>query len=204
MSAKIEEIINELRSFYDFSNKQIISVGAGGGQLVDYAEKARKVIAIDNDLAALKRLEQKLCSKEFMPKFELHNADFYKSEFNADVLVFEFCLHEMPNPEQAIRHALSMTNDIIIIDHYIDSPWAHIVNESEKALISWQAAKGFNIGTQKICVTEQYFANYRDLYEKVKVQGEATISRIEQYKNKTDIIIPMRYYLCKIVGNNDK
>ncbi len=44
MAADIAAIMRSIEAFYDFTGKSVIHVGAGGGQFVDYAGRARKVL----------------------------------------------------------------------------------------------------------------------------------------------------------------
>jgi len=57
MAIDYAQLIANLRRFYDFSGKVVLVVGAGGGQLLDPACKAKKLIAIDRDREALAKLE---------------------------------------------------------------------------------------------------------------------------------------------------
>ncbi|MDD4857209.1 MAG: hypothetical protein PHD74_03785 [Candidatus Krumholzibacteria bacterium] len=56
MATDIGKIVENLVSFYDFKGKDVVHVGAGGGQLVGYAHSPRKITAIDNDRSAVERL----------------------------------------------------------------------------------------------------------------------------------------------------
>jgi 2-polyprenyl-3-methyl-5-hydroxy-6-metoxy-1,4-benzoquinol methylase len=47
MATDIGAIERNLQSFYDFQDKSVIHVGAGGGQLIGYAAITRSVLAID-------------------------------------------------------------------------------------------------------------------------------------------------------------
>ena len=57
MATDIEAVERNLRSFYDFHDKIVVHVGAGGGQLIGYSEIARSVLAVDIDEQALSTLE---------------------------------------------------------------------------------------------------------------------------------------------------
>jgi predicted RNA methylase len=193
MAADIKKILENLFEFYDFKNQTIISVGAGGGQFIEYGHASKQVIAIDNDEEALSRLENSLQKSQLLEKFTLINSDFYLVNSKADVVMFEFCLHEMKNPEAAIHHALTMAPNILINDHWPNSEWAYIVDEKEKVINSWEAIKRFNFKKIQRYDTVQFFHNYEELFQKVKVQGKNSINRIIQYKDKKDFTIPMSY-----------
>jgi predicted RNA methylase len=193
MATDIKRIIRNLLEFYDFNNQTVISVGAGGGQFIEYGHAAKHVIAIDNDKEALIRLEVNLLKSQLQDKFSLINSDFYLVNKKADVVMFEFCLHEMKNPESAINHAFTMAPNILINDHWPNSEWAYIVDEKEKVINGWEALNRFNIIKIQRYDTVQFFHDYEELFQKVKFQGENSINRISQYIGKKDITIPMSY-----------
>jgi predicted RNA methylase len=60
MTTDARQIATNLAAFYDFQGRTAVDVGAGGGQLIDYARGARKVIAVDSDPAALARLAERV------------------------------------------------------------------------------------------------------------------------------------------------
>lgn len=193
MATDIKKIIDNLLNFYEFSNKKIISIGAGGGQFIEYGRHSEQVIAIDNDNEAIVKLQNALQSFEFKNKFTLINSNFYAVDVKGDVVLFEFCLHEMSNPEAAINQALTMAPNVVVADHGTTSEWAYVVDEKEKVMNSWNALSKFNPKKVQEYDTVQYFHNYDELYQKVKVQGINSIKRIEQYRNKVDFAIPMTY-----------
>ncbi len=197
MATYLKQMINNLLDFYDFNNKKVISIGAGG-QFYEYAQKAREVIAVDNEQTGLDYLEVCLQRKKLLYKFTLIHSDFYNFKDVGDVLMFDFCLHEILNPEKAILHAQSMTPDVLINDHWPDSEWAYITDEDTKVRKSWNAIQKFDPQRVKRFDTVQYFKNYDELYEKVKVQGNRTIKRIQKYKSIKDFFIPMSYGLVLI------
>jgi precorrin-6B methylase 2 len=60
VATDLAEIVRNLTQFYDFKDRSVVAVGAGGGQLVEYARQAHRVIAVDQDEAALERLVSRL------------------------------------------------------------------------------------------------------------------------------------------------
>ena len=199
MMRDIDQIIRNLLNFYNFNNKNIISVGAGGGQFIEYGRVAQKVYAIDNDLNALKQLEKTLKLQNITEKFELIHSDFKNVKLKGDVVLFEFCFHEMQEHISTINHALKMSKDIVITDHDINSEWAYYVEEEVKATQSWNAAETFPILKNEVIETKQYFEDYTQLYNKVHIQGETTINRIKKFKDQKKFSIPMKYrnaYIC--------
>ncbi len=193
MATDIKKLIDNLHEFYDFRNKTIISVGAGGGQLVEYARLSKQVIAIDYDKEALSRLEISLQKSHLADKFTLINSDFYQVSKKGDVVMFEFCLHEMVDAKAAVDHALTLAPEILICDHLPNSEWAYIVDEKENAINGWAALDMFKLKKVQRYNTVQSFHDYDELYQKVKVQGENTINRISPFKGKKDFTIPMSY-----------
>ena len=64
MAADYARLIAQLRSFYDFTAKAVLLVGAGGGQLLDPTVKPKKLIAIEHDRDVLAELERRLAAKK--------------------------------------------------------------------------------------------------------------------------------------------
>lgn len=193
MAADIKKIIKNLLDFYEFENKAIITVGAGGGQLIEYGRISKEVYAIDNDEEALYKLKDNLLKSGLDNKFNIIHSDFYLTNLQGDVVMFEFCLHEMTDPAAAIKHAMTMAPDILITDHWPGSEWAYFVDEEEKVVNSWSAIKSFDLKKIQSYDTIQYFNNYDEIYQKVKMQGENSINRIKDFKDKNNFTIPMSY-----------
>ncbi|TAJ12390.1 methyltransferase domain-containing protein [Marinilabiliaceae bacterium JC017] len=193
MAANFNEIITNLLNFYDFNHKTVIAVGAGGGQLVEYAHACKQVIAIDHDKEAINRLNERLQLSNLEDKFTIINSDFYQVDLKADVVMFEFCLHELQDPKAAIIHAQTLAPHVIVADHWPDSEWAYIADEKEKVTKSWTALQDFKLKKNTTHTLYQQFGNYDELYQKIKVQGEKSIERINHLKQKQNIRIPMPY-----------
>lgn len=193
MATDVKTIVANLLSFCDFENQTIISVGAGGGQFIEYARTAYKVYAVDNDIEALNKLSVSLEKANLSDKYTLIHADFEQINLKGDVVLFEFCLHEMKNAEAAIKRALTMASVVLISDHLPNSEWAFIVDEDLKVANSWNAIANFNLRKCEMCDTTQSFSDYEELYQKVKGQGEEAVKRISKFVNQTCIEIPMSY-----------
>lgn len=198
MATDIKKLIGNLTAFYDFAGKTIISVGAGGGQLIEYGRNAKKVYAVDNDLSAIKRLEENLTKSGLSDKFETIHSDFYDVKIKCDVVIFEFCLHEMVDPEKAILHAKSLGENVVVIDHWTESDWAYYVDEKEKVFASWGAINKFKSIKKEVHESVQIFADYEELYQKVKIMGEVSISRIAPFKEQVNLTIPMSYGIIQL------
>ncbi|PLX15775.1 MAG: hypothetical protein C0597_08515 [Marinilabiliales bacterium] len=197
MATDLQKMIDNLLAFYTFDNKKVLSIGAGG-QFYEYAYKAKEVVAVDSDKATLDFLKECIEKEYLTDKLTLIHSDFYDFKREGDVLMFDFCLHEIPNPELAIHHALSMSPDVLITDHWPSSEWAYITDEELKATNSWNAIEKCKPRLIKKIDTVQVFNNFDELYNKVKVQGEKTIQRIEKYKGMENFSIPMSYGLALI------
>ncbi len=193
MATDINKITENLFEFYDFYNQTVISVGAGGGQFIEYGRVSKQVVAIDIDKEALIKLEKSLQKSQLSDKFTIINSDFYLVNKTGDIVMFEFCLHEMKDPEKAINHALTMSPNILIIDHWPDLEWAYIIDEKEKIINSWEALKKFRLKKIQQYETVQFFHDYEELFQKVKIQGENSINRIRHFKEKKNFTIPMSY-----------
>jgi ubiquinone/menaquinone biosynthesis C-methylase UbiE len=193
MAVDISKVIGNLNEFYKFDNQAVISVGAGGGQFVEYGRHARHVIAVDNDEEALNKLKNALYTSRMAEKFTLIHSDFYHVKNKGDVVFFEFCLHEMKDTQKAIKHALTLAPVVLISDHWPGSEWAYIVDEKEKVTKSWESLKKFRFKKIQRYDTVQFFQDYEELYVKVKVQGENSINRISKYKGSKEFTIPMSY-----------
>lgn len=196
MATDISIVEKNLRSFFDFHDKVVVHVGAGGGQLVGYSSITRSVLAVDIDKEAALHLDNSVREKGLSDKFKIEVADILSISAEADVVFFEFCLHEMPDPDRALKHARSLAPTILVIDHHPDSPWAWYVLESEKAARSWDAIRKFNIIQETSFHAEQYFTNYSELLTKVEVMGELAIERISDYFGKSNILIKMKYTIA--------
>ncbi len=193
MATNINKVIGNLFGFYDFRDKTVISIGAGGGQMIEYGRPAKKVIAIDSDSEALDKLKTSLCRSGLDDKFTLVHSDFFLADPRGDVVLFEFCLHEMADPAAAITRATKMAGDTLVLDHWPGSEWAFFVAEEEKVASSWRALRTFHTRKCQKYETVQFFKDYEELHQKVRVQGDISISRIKPFIGQANFTIPMSY-----------
>ena len=193
MATNYRRLVKNLLDFFDFSGRTIVSVGAGGGQLIEYGRPAAKVTAVDRDAEALDVLRDRLALSGLSDKFELVRSDFLEYRGRADAVLFEFCLHEMPDPSAALSHARSLAPSVVVMDHWPGSAWAFVVAEEDKAVAAWAAVLAAGPERTASFEAEQSFDGYEDLWRKVHVQGETSIRRIAKYKGMTGITIPMSY-----------
>jgi hypothetical protein len=200
MAADYRKMVADLLAFYDLRDKTVLTVGAGGGQLVEYGRTARKVLALDSDAPALDKLRENLKTAGLEDKFEPVLGDFFAVELKADVVLFEFSLHEMPDPAAAVERARGEAPDVVVFDHAPGSTWSFFTSEEAKVARSWAALGRFPVKKTRMSEGTQVFAAYDQLYEKLKGQGGTSLARIERYRGLTDIRIPMPYGLALIEG----
>ncbi len=198
MATDYAKLVANLLAFYDLRGKTVLAVGAGGGQLIEYGRAAGKVLALDNDPKALEKLRENLRAAGLEDKFSPVLGDFYALDLKADVVLFEFCLHEMADPGAAVERARGMAPDVIVFDHWPGSEWSFVAGEEEKVEASWAALARFPVRRKRSYEAIQAFKDYDELFEKLKGQGETAIARIDGYKGRAGIRIPMTYGLALI------
>ncbi len=150
MAADYALMARNLDSFYNFEGKVVIFVGAGTKQLLDVGRKPKRTIAIDQSAEALEQLRQQVAAQHLESAVEIIHADFCDVSARGDVVYFEFCLHEMPDPGKALAHAKSLAPDIVVFDHAPGSEWAYLGAEEDKVARSSQAMERFNIRARQL------------------------------------------------------
>jgi SAM-dependent methyltransferase len=193
-------MVADLLAFYDLRDKTVLSVGGGGGQLIEYGRAAGRVLALDCHAPALEKLRENLKIAGLEDKFQPVLGDFFKIDLEADVVLFEFCLHEMTDPGAAVERACGLAPDVIVFDHWPGSPWIFIGAEEEQVAASWASLARFPVRKTRTYKTVQLFSDYEKLRERVKGLGQPSLSRIDAYEGQTDIRIPMPYGLALIEG----
>jgi ubiquinone/menaquinone biosynthesis C-methylase UbiE len=195
MAADYKQMEQNFRQFYDFSGKTVVGVGAGGGPFTDLVCESRKLIVIDKDPAAIRQWEARVAAGGLQDRVEVVQADFCATSPRGDVVYFEFCLHEMDDPRQTLRHALTLAPEVLVFDHLPDSEWAFQGAEEDKVRRSTDALADFNWVRQQAFRSEQRFENYQQLLDKVSPQGTLALQRAERYRDVAEITIPMTYGL---------
>jgi hypothetical protein len=185
LAADYQKLAETLTRFYDFTDKTVLYVGAGGRQLLDPAVKNRRLIAIDRDAGSLAGLN-----------IEAVAADFEEVRLAGDVVYFEFCLHEMPDPLRALQHARTLAPETVVFDHSPESEWIFLGAEEEQVRRSTAAMIEFGIRRRVTFQTEQRFQEYAELIAKVSPQGELALERARRFEGATGIEIPM---CCELV-----
>jgi ubiquinone/menaquinone biosynthesis C-methylase UbiE len=198
MATDYQKLIANLLAFYDFTDKTVIAVGAGGGLLVEYYRAAGKVLAVDNSAPALEKLRESLKAAGLEDKFTPVLGDFYNVELRADVVLFEFSLHEIPDPGAAVGRARRMAPAVVIFDHWPGSEWSYLAAEETKVAAAWAALVRFPVKKKQMHEAVQFFKDYEELYQKVKDQGPTSLARIAEFKELRDIQVPMPYGLALI------
>ncbi len=193
MATDIAAVLANLLGFYRFEGKSVIAVGAGGGQLAEYGRAARSVIAVDRDGAALAALAERVRALDLEDRFTLLERDVMALDLRADVVLFEFVLHEIPDPGAALAHAATLAPDVVVIDHAPGSPWAHATDETEKVAASWRAVEARGVRRRSDHDAVQRFASHDELVRKVGGQGAEALRRAERWRGRTAIEIPMTY-----------
>jgi hypothetical protein len=189
------QLTENLLRFFDFRSKVVLFVGAGGRQLLAPSAGTKKLIAIDQDVEALKELAAHLAAKGLQDSVEVVDSRFEDVTLSGDVVYFEFCLHEMIDPQKALIHAKNLARDIVAFDHSPGSEWIFYGAEEDKVRRSAQAMERFGVRRCERFHTEQRFEDYAELLAKVSAQGPTAIQRIQRFAGATKIVIPMRYEL---------
>lgn len=197
MAVDASRIVKELRRFYDFRGKLVIDVGAGGGQLVEYARGARKVVAVDTDAKALARLRQRV-GERGATAFEYLRRDVLRVRKRADVVLLEFCLHLMPRPERVLAHACTLAPDVLVIGHAPGSRWSFYAAESDGVTAAWNGVRQRSVRRQADFQAAQRFATYEELEARLAGCGPRSLVRIQEYRWQTDIAIPMPYRIALV------
>jgi hypothetical protein len=189
------KLTENLCRFYDFTDKVVLFIGAAGRQLLSPAARTRKLIAIDKDVDALRELKANVAAQGLEESVEVLGASFEQVTSRGDAVYFEFCLHEMEDPERALVHAKSLAPDIVVYDHSPGSEWIYYGAEEDKVPRSAAVMERFGIRRRQTFEAEQRFGNYSEFLLKVSPQGPLAIDRAQRFVDATNIVIPMSYEL---------
>jgi hypothetical protein len=195
LATDYDKLTENLKRFYDFTGKVVLFIGAAGRQLLDPSTRVKKLIAIDKDEGALQQLRTKIASEGLQGSVDVVAADFLEVSLDADAVYFEFCLHEMEDPEAALKHAKSLASDIVVYDHSAASEWIYYGAEEEQVARSSAAMEHFGIRRRQKFVAEQRFATYPELLAKVGGQGPLAMKRARRFKGANNIVVHMNYEL---------
>jgi predicted RNA methylase len=198
VAADYQAMVRNLLEFHPFSGRRVISVGAGGGQFIEYAREAGRVIAVDCDPDAASALERRVREAGLEDKFSIRVSDFLMFAETADTALFEFSLHEMADPAGALGHALELAAEVVILDHYPDSPWVYFVAEEGKVRAAWDAVARLRPSRRRIMEAVQSFHDFQELEDKVRSQGWPALSRVAAFRGQVEFTIPMVYALAEV------
>ena len=190
MSTDFALLVANLRRFYDFTGKEVLFVGAGGGQLLDPAVRPARGIAIDPDREALEVLRRKVAALR-LDSFEYLASPFDEVTRRGDVVYFEFCLHEMANPAHALTHARTLAPEVVVFDHAAGSPWVYYAAEDEMIRRSSEAIQRFGVRRSFDFSAQQEFKDHAELLAKLAPQGSAAVARAAEFAGRANIVIPM-------------
>jgi len=189
------QLTENLLRFYDFRNKVVLFVGAAGRQLLDPSAGTKKLIAIDQDVEGLRELAARVVARGIQESVEVVGSKFEDVALSGDVVYFEFCFHEMADPQNALTHAKNLARDVVVFDHSPGSEWIFYGAEEDNVRRSGQAMERFGLRRRERFHTEQRFEDYAELLAKVSPQGPTAIRRVHRFVGATNIIIPMHYEL---------
>jgi hypothetical protein len=185
----------DLFNFYNFKDKIVLYVGAGGHQILCPEMSPAKVVAIDSDSKSLQGFRNEANSKWSGIPIQFVPTRFEAIDLPGDVVYFEFCLHLMNNPGVALEHAHSLALEIVVMDHLLESEWTFYSGEEPKVLLSTRAIESFGIKRRELKNTVQRFDDYPQLLTRLSEQGEKSTRRILSLREAKDIKIKMDYAL---------
>ena len=159
---------------------------------------ARAVLGVDSDPVAVSHLKTAVQNAGLKDRFNVVQGRFSSVSARADVVFFEFCLHEMDDPAEALFHAQSLAPDVLVLDHTPESSWAWYTCEEKKTARSWRAARRLRIVHEASFKATQQFDSYPQFLSKVQVLGEQAITRSRRLSEQEEIRIEMRYALALI------
>jgi len=193
MATDIEAVLRNIESCYDFAGKSVIHVGAGGGQFVGYAARARKVLGVDPDPVAVEQLKQVVRARGLQDRFSVLRGDILTVGERADVVFFEFCLHEIVDPVTALRQAQTLAPEVLVVDPTVDSRWAWYLCETEKAQRGWAAVERHPLALDRTFQGVQRFRDHAELLARIEALGECVVRRAREFRDRTDFSIDMPY-----------
>ena len=196
MAVDYAKLTENLGRFYDFTDKVVLFVGAGGKQLLDSSIRTRKLIAIDQDVESLRELKTKLAAKGMPTSVDIVGSSFEDVTLCGDVVYFEFCLHEMADPQKVLSQARTLAPDIVVLDHLPGSDWVFYAAEEDEVRRSAEAIERFGVLRRETFCTEQRFRDPAELLAKVSGQGAVATQRAQCFAGAANIIIPMGYELA--------
>jgi len=80
----------------------------------------------------LRELEAKVVAQGLQESVEVVGARFEDIALHGDAIYFEFCFHEMDDPEKALIQAKSLAPEIVVYDHSAGSEWIYYGAEEDR------------------------------------------------------------------------
>ena len=170
LTVDLRQLRLNLHHFYDFTDKTVLFVGAGGRQLLDMAVKTKKIVAIDQNDDALKELRGRVSACDPPAPIEVIASRFTDVFASGDVVYLELCLHEMNDPYRALTHARGLSPEIVVFDHLPGSVWSFYAAEEENVRRSMDAMQRFGIRRHATFTMEQQFKNHAELDAQLRPQ----------------------------------
>jgi hypothetical protein len=199
VSTDLRLIAPSLGEFYNFSRKSVIAVGVkNAAELIECARYARFVIAVDCDEGAIDRLRQRVCEEGLGARFFMFVGAITAVPFNADVVVFEFSLHELADPRAALLHARRLAPEMVILEHVPGSRWSWFAGEDRGVAAAWAAVSPQAIRRVRTCEAVQHFGDFIDVKVCFRNAGATSQARIVELRNVAPIVIPMPFRLALI------
>jgi len=198
MATDVALVLANLTAFYDFRDKATVHVGAGGGQFVGYAAHARHVVAVDRDPVAVGNLQMAIAAMGLGARFTVRQEPFESVADRGDVVFFEFCLHEMNDPDAVLRHARPLAPETLVIDHAPDSRWAWYTAETDRTARRWAAVERARIRRERRFAGLQRFPDGEALLQKVQSLGEPAVSRARAHVGPAPIEIAVTYRVALV------
>ncbi len=198
MATDIAAILRNVESFHPLAGMTVLHVGAGGGQFIGYAARARSVVAVDPDPDAVARLEAAVREARLGDRFRVVRAGLLDVTERAEVVFFEFCLHEIADPGAALAHARTLAPETLVVDHAPGSRWSWCCGEEEKVERSWAAVDAARPVVGARFLAEQRFRDFAELEAKLGDLPEPTPARIAEYRCRAGFAIAMPYRMALV------
>ena len=199
MSTYLDKMKQDISAFINCYGQSVLIVGAGGGKLFGYTDSARKIYALDCNKEALDKLKEIIPECDQGNKYELICDYFENTTTKVDIVIFEFSLHEIPDTYKALKHAKSLGNRVIVVEHTSDSEWICIAQEDQNAKRVEDGLNKFNIKKANEYITGKEFKDLDDLKCKLGYKIDDTLPCIfENYRNKKNYVVEMKYRISEI------
>jgi hypothetical protein len=190
MPTDLTLIEETLQAFYDFSDKTVITIGAGGGGILEYARRARFVIAVDTDADAIDRLTTRVRACGLSGRFFMFHGDVMSLYLSGDVVLFEFSLHEMSDARAVLEHARTLAPEIVLMEHAPGSPWSWFAGEEDGVKECWAAVPSSAICRQRNIDAVQQFQGFAEVQMRLR-DHRTRDARIARFRDEAPISIPM-------------